>query len=92
MTNLKYDPKTDRILPDYYPMHQFNFPPEMSVEDPGFIVRRNISVQFANMLDNEIMTAIVNLARENGITDLFVLDKKFVLDALKEKLEREGLR
>ena len=34
---------------------------------------------------------IVNLARENGITDLFVLDKKFVLDALKEKMEREGL-
>lgn len=41
---------------------------------------------------NELMTGIVNLARENGITDLFVLDKKFVLDALKEKLEREGLR
>lgn len=73
-------------------MCQFNFPPKMSVEDPGFIVRKNISVQVANMLDNEIMTAIVNLARENGITDLFVLDKKFVLDALKEKLEREGLR
>ena len=26
-----------------------------------------------------------------GITYLFVLDKKFVLDALKEKMEREGL-
>lgn len=89
---MKYDDKTDRVMPDYYPMYQFNFPPEMSVEDPGFIVRRNISVQFANMLDNELMTGIVNLARENGITDLFVLDKKFVLDALKEKLEREGLR
>ena len=89
---MKYDDKTGRIMPDYYPMYQFNFPPEMSIEDPGFIVRRNISVQFANMLDNEFMTEIVNLARENGITDLFVLDKKFVLDALKEKLEREGLR
>ena len=89
---MKYDDKTGHIVPDYYPMYRFNFPPEMSVEDPGFIVRRNISVQFANMLDNEFMTEIVNLARENGITDLFVLDKKFVLDALKEKLEREGLR
>ena len=89
---MKYDDKTGRIVPDYYPMYRFNFPPEMSVEDPGFIVRRNISVQFVNMLDNEFMTEIVNLARENGITDLFVLDKKFVLDALKEKLEREGLR
>ena len=87
---MRYDPKTDSIMPDYYPMYQFNFPPEMSVEDPGFIARRNISVQFANMLDNELMTGIVNLARENGITDLFVLDKKFVLDALKEKMEREG--
>ena len=89
---MKYDDKTNRIVPDYYPMCQFNFPPKMSVKDPGFIVRRNISVQVANMLDNEIMTAIVNLAKENGITDLFVLDKKFVLDALKEKMEREGLR
>lgn len=89
---MKYDNKADRIMPDYYPMYQFNFPHEIKFEDPGFIARRNISVQVANMLDNEIMTAIVNLARENGITDLFVLDKKFVLDALKEKLEREGLR
>lgn len=89
---MKYDPKTSHIMPDYYPMYRFNFPSEMSVKDPGFIVRRNISVRFANMLDNELMTEIVNLARENGITDLFVLDKKFVLDALKEKLEREGLR
>ena len=89
---MKYDNKTGRIMPDYYPMYQFNFPHEIKFEDPGFIVRRNISVQFADMLDNELMTGIVNLARENGITDLFVLDKKFVLDALKEKLEREGLR
>lgn len=36
---MKYDDKTGRIVPDYYPMYQFNFPPEMSVEDPGFIVR-----------------------------------------------------
>ena len=56
---MTYNPKTGRIMPDYYPMYQFNFPPEMSVEGPGFIV---------------------------------VLDKKFVLDVLKEKMEMEGLR
>lgn len=89
---MKYDDKTDSVTPDYYSMCQFNFPPKMSVKNPEFIVRKNISVQVANMLDNEIMTAIANLARESGITDLFVLDKKFVLDALKEKMEREGLR
>lgn len=89
---MKYDPKTDRVIPDYYPMHQFNFPHEIKFEGPGIIAKRNVAVRVADMLDNEIMSAIVNLARENGITDLIVLDKKFVLDALKEKMEREGLR
>ena len=23
---MKYDDETDRIMQDYYPMHQFNFP------------------------------------------------------------------
>lgn len=25
---MKYDDETDRIMQDYYPMHQFNFPHE----------------------------------------------------------------
>ena len=89
---MRYDPKTDRILPYYYPMYQFNFPHEIKFEDPGIIAKRNVAVRVADMLDDEIMSAIVNLARENDITDLFVLDKKFVLDALKGKMDREGLR
>ena len=78
--------------PFYYPMHQFNFPHEIKWTDVGFTAKRNICVQVADMLDNDIMDCIIDLAKENGITDLVVLDKKFVLDALREKMEREGLR
>lgn len=78
--------------PFYYPMHQFNFPHEIKFTDPGLIAVRNVGIQFASMLDDELMNSVINLAKENGITDLVVLDKKFVLDALREKMEREGLR
>ena len=40
-------------------------------------------------LDDAILDAIVRTAREEGITDLIVFDKDFVISALREKMERE---
>ena len=41
-------------------------------------------------LDNYIMSEIIKMAQDNGVTDLYVLNKDFILSAIREKLEREG--
>ena len=51
---------------------------------------QNISAVVADMTDTAIFQAIIQTAKEAGITDLYLMDKQFVSDALKEKLEREN--
>ena len=53
---------------------------------------RNMIAQVVNTQDRLIVEAVVETAREMGFTDLYILDKDFVLDALREKMEREGFR
>lgn len=50
-----------------------------------------IAAVVADMTDDAIYEAIINAAKEEGITDLYMMDKKFVLDAIKEKLKRENI-
>lgn len=48
-----------------------------------------IAVERAAMeLDNEICRASIEAAREAGITDLYLLDKQFIAEAIREKMER----
>lgn len=39
-------------------------------------------------LDNAVHKACIEAAREAGITELILVDKQFVADAIREKLER----
>ena len=45
--------------------------------------------QLIDMTDKVIYDAIIATAIEEGITDLYLLDKQFVIEALREKLKRE---
>lgn len=47
-----------------------------------------IAAKVADMTDHAIWCAIIDAAREEGVTDLYLLDKQFVIDALREKIER----
>lgn len=40
-------------------------------------------------VDNYIMDEIVKMCKEHGITDLYVLNRDFILAAIREKMERE---
>ena len=51
---------------------------------------RRISCQLIDIADEEIYREVTKAAHEAGIDDLYLMDKQFVLDALREKLEREG--
>lgn len=50
---------------------------------------QNISAMVADMTDSAIVAAIIQSAKESGTTDLYLIDKQFIADALREKLERE---
>ena len=61
-------------------------------EIDGGILRfsQNIAVQLIDMQNRMLYNEVVRTACEAGIDDLYLMDKQFVLDALREKLEREG--
>ena len=50
---------------------------------------RKAVVLWREDLDNYLMSEIIKAAQENGVTDLYVLNKDFILSAIREKMERE---
>ena len=63
---------------------------EPSVEAQGLHLHCTvkISCQAADDIDGEIAHACIEAARKEGVHYLALLDKQFVLDALREKAER----
>lgn len=51
---------------------------------------QNIAVRLIDMHDEAIYSEAIRAAGEAGIDGLYLMDRQFVLDALREKLEREG--
>ena len=69
-------------------------PPKLDIhetDDGGAIyeITNKILAKIIDAQEEAIVDAVIQAAIEEGISDLFILDKKFVLDALKEKLERD---
>lgn len=56
--------------------------------DGPFNIIQSVQAQVVDMTDRLIMEAIINEARQNGIDELYIMDKKFILEAITEKLER----
>ncbi len=51
---------------------------------------RKAFVLWKEDVDNYIMDEIIKMCKEHGITDLYVLNRDFILSAVKEKMEREA--
>ena len=48
-----------------------------------------IAAQVADLTDKAITEAIIEAAKREGITDLYLIDKPFILEAIKEKMKLE---
>ena len=70
-------------------VHMIKYEPQ-SIDGGILRFTQNIAVQLIDMQDRALYYEIVRAACEAGIDDLYLMDKQFVLDALREKLEREG--
>lgn len=47
-----------------------------------------IKAEVINMADQAIYSAIIDEAKKSGITDLYLIDKEFVVSALTNEMER----
>lgn len=83
--------------PPYFKAIVFDEPirPLGDIDKPMTDIRRRFMVELVDMTDRCVINAIIDAAREAGVTHLYLIDKKFVVDAIQEKLERmkedEGL-
>ena len=53
-------------------------------------LRGKVAAVVEDSTDIAIVAAILAAARAEGVTDLYLLDKTFILDAIREKREREN--
>lgn len=68
--------------------------PELDILDqqsPIYQLTNKMAVLTAEAMDRAILDEIIITAKAEGITDLIVLNKKFIIDAIREKMEREGI-
>lgn len=61
---------------------------DTSYDMDTYSIVRKISAQIVDMQDDVIVQCCIDVAKEAGIHDLILMDKKFVLDALREKIQR----
>lgn len=71
-------------------MH-YEFPHEPPQLDPdGTIdINKKIAAVVEDAADVTIVAAVLAAARAEEVTDLYLIDKKFIMDAIREKQERE---
>ena len=51
-------------------------------------IRKNIVAQIVDMTDKVILETIIEFAKSEGITDLYLLDKEFIKTALVREIAR----
>lgn len=74
-----------------YPFEKFNMnAPEMKFIDGSFKIEEKIVAQCVEMADEAIVKAVIDCAKENGITQLYLLDKNFVVTALQDAIKKYG--
>lgn len=73
------------------PMLTYSEREKAFLPNPTIEIQQKIYAEMVDMTDKVIVDAIINGAVEAGITGLYLLNKQFILDAIREKMERDGL-
>ena len=64
-------------------------PSEPEFDFSTFTITQRICAEAVETENTAIVEACIRAAKEAGGTDLYLLDKQFVVEAIKEKIERE---
>ena len=74
-----------------YTLEKFNMnAPEIKFVDGSLKIEEKIVAQCVEMADEAIVKAVIDCAKENGITQLYLLDKDFVVTALQDAIKKYG--
>lgn len=70
----------------------FQFPPKVEMDETGAKILSEVAVisydPINKMVDEMILKEIIQVAKDRGVTDLTILNRKFIMDALIEKRDR----
>lgn len=72
-------------------LHEIHFEKQID-DDVGclpYMLEQRFAAQCADLGDKAILRAIIQAAQEDGIDVLYLLDRDFILSAIREKIERE---
>lgn len=61
----------------------------LDMDEGTLRISQTIAAKTEDLQEDAIVQACIEAAKEEGIHDLYLLDKQFVLEALQEKIERE---
>ena len=83
------------ITPKNYPLHHYDL---RTLQDKELLATQlenpytvsSIAARVADMTDTAITQAIIHAAVDAGVTDLYLIDKKFIKEAIKEQLDRDN--
>lgn len=71
------------------PMTKLEFEPALLGDNGVNTMIGKVDAIFADQTDKVLMDAIIREAKASGITELYVLNKDFIISAIREKMERE---
>lgn len=63
--------------------------PELVVEDGVYKMVSKFGVKMTEQMEEAVFDAILETAIEEGLDTVIILNKQFIVDAIREKLERE---
>lgn len=72
-------------MKDPAPLQHVSFPHNTGLDG----MYKRIHSEVFDMSDKALYDGIVRMCNRLGVTDLYLMDEQFVLEALKEKFERE---
>lgn len=64
-------------------------PPETTLENGVFKFNEKIITQLVDKYDSDCARSIAKALVDAGCTTVFIFDKKWLLDAIQEKVERD---
>ena len=74
-----------------YTLEKFNMnDPEIKFVDGSLKIEEKVVARCVEMADEAIVNAVIDCARESGITQLYLLDKDFVITALQDAIRKYG--
>ena len=69
------------------PLMQIDFPCSFD----AYELSLKVGAMLVDMTEQAVVQECIKAAEENGFTRLCLIDKKFIVDAIREKMERERL-